>query len=1313
MARTEQRRYSRLATRLDARVRAAGGVTRVQVRDYCLTGLLAVPGGDADRAAAARLVRGEVVELALDGGPVLRAVVARVDEVGLGLQVSSLPEAALAVLHAAAVAARAAATSAEPPNPAAATASARQVMQRACQRQFAASLNEVLKGFMSELPAALDAAVGTLERVTLRSEFAGAAHRVHHDRAGIASRFDAALREAIRHPNRRRAEAPLDEMPTALALVDEAQFEEWLSLSAVVQRIESDRNQPLADLRRRYGTLRVLPLDRVSDPFGPEAIMRAFQQAIEPLELLTPVRVVVFETFGEALRAQCGALYDALNEVLAPLDEPRTARRIVRRAARPQSEPATRPVTELVTQPVTEPATRPATELVTGPATELVTEPVVSAAAARTAAAEPGTAVRAAPRVAARALPSIASPTARSAAESPDTRSLLELVGRLRPERTPVRPAGASTGGSVTTDPVPVPADPSALPGLLDALLAAATAPTAGGVPAADATGPALSERLTLALDALPIAPAQRQTIESATGLIGRALSEPDADTAIRRLLRRLEAPLLRLALRDPAFLASRTHPGRRLVDLIEQCSIATDDRGRFEDPKLDRLLNRMVERVAAEVGRDPAVLERNARVLERLLGPVREARRHRVERLQQAFEARAGVRAARRRVDAALAARLGGRRVPPSVQGLLECGWTQSMMLAEIRGGASAGTTERALATLVRLVDALSGERDVAPADARRALDTEIEPILRAIGTEPDRIDACLSGLVTALDAVERHGPAAGGTPLPVPQVEPDDADPAFARRLRIGDWWQLDAEAGTRAMQLVWLSTPPRACGFASRSASERHELTLGAVAREVEAGRMRPCTDRGRPLLERSELDLLDEGWQALRQRAQCDPVTGLPNRRGFLASLARIDGMPHAPAHERWIGLVQFDTLRMVGARCGVDAAESLLHVLVAQAREALGPDARLASHGDDTLAFAVAARDGVDGEPAAAALLERLRDHPFEHGEERYRIGVHIGLARFVPGRDEPEEAIGRAESACAAAREQGRNRVQVHERSSRELRSQESLVDWAGRLDRLLEGDGLFLRCQRIQPISGDPALVPYFEVLLGIDSADGNADPSDFVAAVERLKRSHELDLWVMRHTLDWIDANPAVFDSIGGFAINVSPRSLDSPEILGFLHQRLGRLGPDAAKLTFELTENSAIACYGAAQDFIRQVRRYGCRLSLDDFGSGYASYAHLKNLRTDVLKIDGSFVRDIATNPSDLAMVRSMHEVARSLGMRTVAEYAENHEILDMLRAIGIDYGQGWAIHAACRMDALADATDTLILASVPSAATAAAA
>ncbi|RPH44522.1 MAG: DUF1631 family protein [Burkholderiales bacterium] len=1259
MDRTEQRRYSRLATRLDALVRANGVVARVQVRDYCLNGLLVVPVEPSDQVAAATLMRGLVVDVELDGGPVLRAVVARADDAGLGLQVSSLPEQAVAALNAAAVPAAVAPASAERSNPVA--SAARQAMQRDCQRQLAASLNAALTAFLATLPAALDAAVDTLEGVTLRSAFAGAAHRVHRDRAEIASRFDTALREAMRHPNRRGSPVAFDETPPALALVDEEQFEEWLSLSAVVQRIESDQSLPLADLRRRYGALRVLPLDRVSDPFGPEAIMRAFQQAIEPLELPTRVRAIVFQTFGDAFRERCGALYEALNQILAPLDTPQTLRRVVRRAPRPRADP----------QGTEAPRATEAAATAAGPAGPAARTSQRSATAAQRPAAAGTTAV--------------------------DTRSLLDLIGRLRVDGGTPQAREASGGATAADAPAPVPADPSALPGLLDALLAAASAPATGDA------GPALSERLSPALAALALAPAQRRTIESATGLIGRALSEPDADSVIRRLLRRLEAPLLRLALRDPSFLESREHPGRRLVDLIEQCSIATDDHGRFEDPKLDRLLGRMVERVAADAGRDPALLERNARLLERLLGPIRDARRRRVERLQQAFEAREGIRAARRRVDAAIAYRLGARPVPAAVQALLEVGWTQHLTLVEIRGDATAGAGARAVETLVRLVDALSGDRGIDPAQARALLHAEVEPTLRAVGTEPDRIDACLYGLSAALDALERQEPVVEMGLLPSPPTEPElaEADLAFTRRLCVGDWWWLDEGDMTRAMQLVWTSTPPRACGFASRSASERHELTLGAFARAVESGRMRPCTDRDRPLLERSELDLLDEGWQALRQRTQCDPVTGLPNRRAFLHLLARSEGGATAHADERWIGLVQFDTLRIVGARCGVDAAESLLRELVARTREALGPDARLASHGDDTLAFAVPARGDADGEAVAAALLERLRDHPFEHGAERYRIGVHVGLARFAAGRLEPEEAIGRAESACAAAREQGRNRVQIHERSSRELRSQESLTDWAGRLDRLLEGDGLYLRCQRIEPIGDDATLVPYYEVLLGIESAGGAADPMQFVSTVERLKRSHELDLWVIRRTFDWIDANPVAFDAIGGFAINISPRSLDSPEILRCLHERLGRLGPDAAKLTFELTESSAIECYGAAQDFIRQVRRHGCRLSLDDFGSGFASYAHLKNLRTDAIKIDGSFVRDIATNPDDLAMVRSMHEVARSLGMRTVAEYVETHEVLEILRTLGIDYAQGWAIHAAGRMDELAEAPDTVTM------------
>jgi EAL domain-containing protein (putative c-di-GMP-specific phosphodiesterase class I) len=146
----------------------------------------------------------------------------------------------------------------------------------------------------------------------------------------------------------------------------------------------------------------------------------------------------------------------------------------------------------------------------------------------------------------------------------------------------------------------------------------------------------------------------------------------------------------------------------------------------------------------------------------------------------------------------------------------------------------------------------------------------------------------------------------------------------------------------------------------------------------------------------------------------------------------------------------------------------------------------------------------------------------------------------------------------------------------------------------------------------------------------------------------------------------------------------------SLANPELIAYLHETLSRDDIPAGRISFEITETAAIECYAAAGDFIRQMRRYGCKFALDDFGSGHTSYAHLKNLRVDALKIDGSFVRDIVDSPSDFAIVKSMNDVAHSLGMVTVAEYVESPAILAKLREIGVDYAQGYAIHKPCRID-----------------------
>ena len=256
------------------------------------------------------------------------------------------------------------------------------------------------------------------------------------------------------------------------------------------------------------------------------------------------------------------------------------------------------------------------------------------------------------------------------------------------------------------------------------------------------------------------------------------------------------------------------------------------------------------------------------------------------------------------------------------------------------------------------------------------------------------------------------------------------------------------------------------------------------------------------------------------------------------------------------------------------------------------------------------------------------------------------------------------------------------------------MHGQRDLMAWGGRIDKILDRDDLSLRCQRVSPIHGTSALRSYYEILLGVRGPDGDEIATQpFVQAVERWNRAHELDHWVVENTFRWIRANTDIFASIGGFSVNLSAQSLNNDELLTFLHDQLSRRDIPAQKIMFEITETGAINSYAAAQEFIQQIRRYGCRFCIDDFGSGYASYSHLKNLHTDTLKIDGTFITEMLQDPADIAMVRSMNEIGHSLGMHVVAEFVATDEILQALREIGVDYAQGYALHKPMPISGLA--------------------
>jgi len=323
-------------------------------------------------------------------------------------------------------------------------------------------------------------------------------------------------------------------------------------------------------------------------------------------------------------------------------------------------------------------------------------------------------------------------------------------------------------------------------------------------------------------------------------------------------------------------------------------------------------------------------------------------------------------------------------------------------------------------------------------------------------------------------------------------------------------------------------------------------------------------------------------------------------------------------------------------------------------------------------------------------------LNQFKNFSFKHKDETYSLGINIGLVAYIPSITSPEEGIRRADAAYNAAAKAGRNIMQWYDDTSIAFDEQQSLAKWAGKIDRMFQNNRFFLRCQMIVPLNNTVAFMPRYEILLGIRTDDPNTSeviqPSEFIPILERLRRIHEIDLWVLAEFFDWVNDNEEIVNSIDSFSINMSVLSLSNLDILNFLHDQFMLQKNIATKIFFEITETVAIEGYNAAQNFIDQMRHYGCRFSIDDFGSGHASYTHLKNLSTSELKIDGFFVKDIAQSNQDYAMVKSMNEIAHSLGMHTVAEHVESIEAIKCLRDIGVDYAQGYYLHEPMPLDSL---------------------
>ena len=429
------------------------------------------------------------------------------------------------------------------------------------------------------------------------------------------------------------------------------------------------------------------------------------------------------------------------------------------------------------------------------------------------------------------------------------------------------------------------------------------------------------------------------------------------------------------------------------------------------------------------------------------------------------------------------------------------------------------------------------------------------------------------------------------------------------------------------------------------------------------------------------------------QELSYQASHDSLTGLVNRRELENRLARVldtartDGSKHALCY------LDLDQFKVINDTCGHVAGDELLRQLSEVLRSKVRRRDTLARLGGDE--FGVLMEHCVlrQAERVANTLRKTVEEFRFSWENKTFSVGVSIGLVPVTSDTESVAGALSAADTACYVAKDQGRNRIHVYHPEDMELARRHGEMQWVARINQALEEDRFCLSVQPIRPLSeiAPPNATPppldghgYYEVLLRMRDASGRmVPPGAFLPAAERYSLSVRLDRWVVEKIFSWLDGHPRQLERLTMCSINLSGHSIADEEFLQFVIASLDGTNVPAEKLCFEITETAAITNLVSATRFITALKGWGCHFALDDFGSGLSSFAYLKQLAVDFLKIDGVFVKDVVDDPINLAMVKSINDIGKVMGKRTIAEFVEDDKILQKLHELGVDYAQGYRI------------------------------
>ncbi|MCG8670741.1 MAG: DUF1631 family protein [Pseudomonadales bacterium] len=1122
-----------------------------------------------------------------------------------------------------------------------------------------------------------------------------------------------------------------------LSLVEKEDFEDWLIVRVVVSRADLQFKEQLLELQLRMGAaFPVKTGGSTQNPFSPASICRSLHRCIRHLRFEQKIERVIFRTFQEKVVDRLGKFYASLNKVLEEngiLPDIDVHRYLATEAAKKRKASG-----DTIAPPKTAAANQAAAQnesqhdnSATGGAQLAQGQPGAGQQQGNVTQGNFGNGLPL-PEVQEGHIGDVSQPgvtnagpnTAMPASSYENTGQGVSL-SRLQESLAKARNAYSTASRllklhqRVTSSPeeaeaIPaaqsIRAMPAAANPVRDELATNMTSSTISvqmdGIQKQLASSqisfagdqPLIEFVETNVSDAGDISGSEREAIEMLDALFGNIVDNQRVAPQLKTVLRQMEVPVLRVMLSDPSLFQAEQHPARQLINSLALLS----DRDSINLANNVKAVEETVSSVLAGYEGDLSVFETAQQKLSNELDREKRVIKRNLERVTEACRGQEKVNQANLRIDAEINKRFSERRIPLVVVNLLAAGWRELMRLCLFREGVDSRAWSTTLLVLDQLLYRLSpGLYDIEKITFSE--DELLKLIEKGLAKIPQtkfnqsEIVAELNRLlhVETIDESELVTYHAEVSDSEDPVVElkrlgGGDNEQSLQRwikrvqELKEGQWLEFDALSEyTHLYQLAWIGENAKRYVFVNHHGMKVSDMALAEVALKLKKGDIRVLSEEGFSAVDRGLDALVQKIYDQLAFESAHDQLTGLVTRKEFERCLARSVGRAKKDREQYLLSYFDLQEFKVINNTCGYEAGDTLLRSIAKRLVAESDSSDVLGRLGADQFAMLSVVKNDSEAYRKADHLKQVIEKEKFEWNQESFVISCIASMVVFDHNNNHVLELLRGVESACIIAKKSGHKEIQVFDPLDDRVEERDSIMSWVARINKALENNQLKLRCQKIAPIEDlEVRRKPHFEILLTVVDENGeHLPPADFIRAAEEYSRMASVDRWVIDNVLNWMTENNGFLDFIGGFSINLSGHSMNDDSFLDYIFEKLVETQVPRDKVIFEVTETTAVANLEDAADFIREMREIGCRFSLDDFGAGQSSYAYLKHLPVDFIKIDGSFVRNIAEDDVDYAMVKSITDMGHYLEKSIIAEFVSSQDIYDTVSDIGVDYVQGY--------------------------------